>query len=205
MVYLLVYLFALLWFVEPPTATTTDKWLAFLTPVMISVLTVIQLVSTLMNKRNAAKASEDSEKVSTRVAQNTSAVKQVAEVTAQATTQAADARLGSSQQMDVLQGIAEKTHTLVNSQHGLALSSNLALALQVVSLTEDPKAKAIAQAAVEVAQQKLDEHEAKQTKVDNAETRKSENKPVGAAPVTVTDVSPAAAKKIVDMIPKIEP
>lgn len=70
--------------------------------------------------------------------------------------------------LDGLVKVADATHTLVNSQHGIALSTVYEQALKIAALTGDPADRKKA----EVARQKLDDHEAKQSRVDEGKKAK---------------------------------
>ena len=72
-----------------------------------------------------------------------------------------DAKKASDQQDKILV-LADKTHTLVNSQHGIALATVYEQALRIAKLTGDP----VDAAKAEEARKKLSEHETKQNAVD---------------------------------------
>lgn len=64
--------------------------------------------------------------------------------------------------LEALAKVSTATHTLVNSQHGIALSTVYEQALKIAHLTGDPADMVKA----DTARQKLAEHEAKQSVVD---------------------------------------
>ena len=125
--------------ITPPDNSTTTAWLMFLTPLMTGGLLAANLLIAKSQKKEADK---------------------VAQVAVQTATQAA------KQQNEILV-LADKTHTLVNSQYGIALSLILEKAKRIAALSKDP----VDQAEVDKAQQKLDEHEAKQHAVDHKESK----------------------------------
>ena len=63
---------------------------------------------------------------------------------------------------DIMLAITKDTHTLVNSQYGLALALILEKARRVYELSQDPKDKL----EVTLAQKNFDEHQSKQHLVD---------------------------------------
>ena len=130
-----------------PDTNLTAAWLAFLTPIMTAGLIVVNL---WIGKRAASKAEIVAQKVD-----------RVAEVTA---TTAHDAQLTAAKSLI----ITENTHTLVNSQYGLALALILEKATRVYELshTDTDHAEMVR------AREKLTEHEAKQHVVDISEERR---------------------------------
>jgi len=132
--------------VPAPDSVLTSAWLAFLTPLMLAVLTMVNLLSTRMT---AQRAKLIAEKVTT-----------VAKVAAEAVAHA-DVQTGK------ILVLAEKTHTLVNSQYGIALALILAKAQRIAALSNDPADIE----EVEKAKKKLAEHEAKQHVVDTEALR----------------------------------
>lgn len=101
--------------IAPPDNNVTAAWLAFLTPVMVAALTLLNLrIAKRQNKTLA---------------------------------------------------LAEKTHTLVNSQHGIALATVYEQALRIAKLTGDP----VDIEKANIAKKNLNEHEAKQAVVDSRE------------------------------------
>jgi hypothetical protein len=88
---------------------------------------------------------------------------------------AANAATKNQRQMTQIQELGEKTHTLVNSEHGIALTTVLEQAIRLASLTHTPADVA----SVTVAQQKVNDHDARQNIVDAAEAKRAEDKPPG--------------------------
>jgi hypothetical protein len=120
--------------VAPPSDDMTSKWLAFLTPISVAILTLVNL---WIAKHQAVKADR------------------VATVAKQVAAQ-------SQSQTEKILVLADKTHTLVNSQYGIALRLILEKALRIAQLSKDPEDEA----EVVKARQKLSEHEGKQSIVD---------------------------------------
>lgn len=77
----------------------------------------------------------------------------------------------TGEKLDNIEKTGEKVHTLVNSNMGVQLKLNASLSRQVANLTSDPKAKAEATKAAELAESLLSEHEKKQAVVDNKEAQ----------------------------------
>jgi hypothetical protein len=80
---------------------------------------------------------------------------------------AAEAVAHADSQTGKILVLAEKTHTLVNSQYGIALALILAKAQRIAALSGDPADIE----EVEKAKKKLAEHEAKQHVVDTEALR----------------------------------
>jgi len=123
----------------PVIQSATAQWLAFLTPLMVALLTITQLV---IAKLAAQK------------------VQKVADV-------AVDVANRADHKSETILVLAEKTHTLVNSQYGIALALILEKAQRIAALSQDPSDIE----EVQKAKAKLAEHEAKQHVVDSREER----------------------------------
>ncbi len=71
--------------------------------------------------------------------------------------------------MENLTAVADATHALVNSQHGIALATVYEQAMKIAELTGDPADRAKA----ERAKRNLVDHEHKQARVDDRKDAKS--------------------------------
>src|SRR5580692_375153 len=100
--------------IAPPSDDMTSKWLAFLTPISVAILTLVNL---WIAKHQAVKADR------------------VATVAKQVAAQ-------SQSQTEKILVLADKTHTLVNSQYGIALRLILEKALRIAQLSKDPEDEA---------------------------------------------------------------
>jgi len=142
----------------PPEPGTTALWLGFLTPAMTAALIVTQLLIKQATDRKLERVAEAARISSEDAAHKVSQVAKVAEVTA----------AKSTQQLEEIKVISEKTHTLVNSQHGLALALVLEKAMKIAHLTpkEDTEGTRLAADEVVKAKNALADHEAKQRLVD---------------------------------------
>jgi hypothetical protein len=148
---------------EVITQTKTQTWLAFLTPLMIAISGVVTIYfQNFFTKQSEAKAAVQATKVATAVAE----VKTATEVAAKKVEQVAQTRAvdvaEAKEQTNKILVLSDKTHTLVNSQHGIALATVYEQALRIAALTNDP---ADIQKADE-AKKKLADHQAKQSVVD---------------------------------------
>ncbi len=152
---------------EVITQTKTQTWLAFLTPLMIAISGVLTIYfQNFFTKRSEAKAAIQATNVATAVSEVKTATEVAAKKVEQvAKTRAIDVAEAKDQSNRILI-LADKTHTLVNSQHGIALATVYEQALRIAALTNDP---ADVQKA-EDAKKKLQEHQAKQGVVDANES-----------------------------------
>jgi hypothetical protein len=130
-------------------ASPTSQWIVFATPLMVALLTIANLV--------IAKLASNKVDVVAAKAQT------VANVAAQVASVA-------QQQSDKILVLADKTHTLVNSQYGIALALIVEKAQRIyeISRLETDKIE------LERAKEKLAEHEAKQHAVDSKEPQAAE-------------------------------
>lgn len=149
---------AIYYFVVRYQATQTGTTLigigAIASPLMIFALGILQLWST--RRAEAARI-----EVAAKVDEAKSAANEVARVAAAAVLQA-------SEQSSKILVLADKTHTLVNSQYGIALALILEKAIRIANMSKLPEDIA----DVDKARQKLAEHEAKQHVVDSRESSK---------------------------------
>jgi signal transduction histidine kinase len=136
---------------QAQTGTTLIGIGAIASPIMIFALGVLQLWST--RRAEAARI-----EVAAKVEEAKSAANEVAKVAANAVAQAAE-------QSSKILVLADKTHTLVNSQYGIALALILEKAIRIANMSNLPEDIR----DVEKARQKLAEHEAKQHVVDSKE------------------------------------
>lgn len=114
---------------------------------------------------DAAQAAKD-ERAEVRLALKNSTEASVKEVREVKTT----LKDNQKEQTNLMTGIADvgkATHVLVNSQHGIALSTVYEQALRIRDLMTDPHEREAAQSKVDAAKLKLDDHEQKQAKLDN--------------------------------------
>lgn len=152
--------------VTPPDSVAVAAWLAFLTPVALAILAVTQVVAAKMSSDRGVKAAAKADEVAKIAANTAKIVAEKVEVVAKVA--AATASNAADQNKAILEN-TEKIHTLVNSQHGLALALVLEKAIKIASLTNDPNDAA----EVKKAKIKLDEHEARQQLVDRKEDKKA--------------------------------
>lgn len=118
---------------------------AIASPIMIFALGIL-------NYRSNRQAEKDRKDAAT-------AVKEVAVVAEKATTQA-------KEQSDKILILADKTHTLVNSQYGIALALIVEKATRIYEISKLETDRE----DLEKAREKLAEHEAKQHTVDTKES-----------------------------------
>jgi hypothetical protein len=134
--------------IDPASMNSLIVWL---TPLMLAVLTTIQLLNGWLARKQADAAKQATVTVAEQV-------DKVARVAAAATKQ-------SQEQSEKILILADKTHTLVNSQTGIMLSTIYEQSLRLFKLTGLPED----QDKVDAAKKKLNEHEAKQHAVDMKE------------------------------------
>lgn len=128
-------------------AVAMNALIVWLTPLMLAVLTTIQLINGALARKQAESAAVKADTVAKVAAQSVSA---------------------ASKKSDVILDVANKTHTLVNSQMGQQLMLYATTARTLANLTKDPAHIA----AANTADQKLAEHQLKQSIVDDKENRK---------------------------------
>jgi hypothetical protein len=133
----------------------TNTILLWLTPLLLAWVVRIQIKNGKLTREEAAETA----KTAVSIAQQVAEVKTVA----------AEATKQSQEQSEKILILADKTHTLVNSQTGIMLTTIYEQSLRLFKLTGDP----IDAAKVEVAKKKLGEHEAKQHVVDLKESQGS--------------------------------
>lgn len=142
--------------VPPPSADELRAWFNFFTTLMQFATPILLALSTAVtvyfSKRAAAKTEE------------------VAATTKAAVEDATKRRDVVDEKLVILQDVADKTkdvtdktHTLVNGKHGIALKTILDQAIRLAALTKLPADIA----AVDVARQNVDDHQRKQDYADS--------------------------------------
>lgn len=127
----------------PPSSSTVQQWVALLTPIALSVLTVVNVWAAKRAETRGQKMQVANELV----AQRADEVKK----TLAETTKKSDAKLG-------------EIHTLVNSERGVLLEM-YASAMEVIAKQAPSKE---ATDAAKVARAMVDDHKRKQANVDAA-------------------------------------
>ena len=130
------------------------KLLAAMTPIVLGILTW----RTEAARRDAVSAASRAASAANSASVATAEVQATLAVTNNRTTG----------KLDAIAQTADATHKLVNSATGRLLMANVVALRAVLKLTTDPTDKAAAEAAVLEAERLYDEHQAKQSLVDEA-------------------------------------
>jgi hypothetical protein len=154
------------WQINPATISAlwdgAAKVITASTPIVLGVLAYVQYRNGKRAQEDAAAARADTRDVKT-------ALKTTGAATARATEEVKDELVktgaATSASLSHITDLGEKTHTLVNSQYGIAL----ALIVEKASRIYEISRLEIDRVELERAREKLAEHEAKQHTVDKGE------------------------------------